>query len=203
MSEKQDRQGVRTASELEQKYNLTKRFAEVLGIATDAREKVDYVESSLRSEFSEQVTSIARDTEKIIMSALANYTEKSDFEELSRTVESEFTVMADAITMNFDSAIERSNEVNGEVEKVNETLQKHFAFSVDGLVIKAGEGEMNLVLDNDIIRFMKGDQEFGWWDGVDFHTGNIVVELNERAQIGNFAFVPRSNGSLDFLKVGG
>ena len=62
---------------------------------------------------------------------------------------------------------------------------------------------MNVLLDNDMIRFTKNGQEFGWWDGVDFHTGNIVVEVNERAQFGNFAFIPRSNGSLDFLKVGG
>lgn len=203
MSEKQDRQGVRTVTDLERKYNFGKRFSELLGIATDAREKVDYVESSLRDEFREQVTAISRDTEKIIMSALENYTEKTEHEELSRTVESEFKLMADRITMNFDLAIDRANEVNGEIEKVNETLQKHFEFSVDGLVIKAGEGEMNLVLDNDIIRFKKNGQEFGWWDGVNFHTGNIVVKLNERAQIGNFAFVPRSNGSLDFMKVGG
>lgn len=203
MSEKQDRQGVRTVTDLERKYNFGKRFSELLGIATDAREKVDYVESSLRDEFREQVTAISRDTEKIIMSALENYTEKTEHEELSRTVESEFKLMADRITMNFDAAIDRANEVNGEIEKVNETLQKHFEFSVDGLVIKAGEGEMNLVLDNDIIRFKKNGQEFGWWDGVNFHTGNIVVKLNERAQIGNFAFVPRSNGSLDFMKVGG
>lgn len=44
---------------------------------------------------------------------------------------------------------------------------------------------------------------FGSWDGNDFYTGNIVVKLNERAQLGNFAFVPRSDGSLSFLKVGG
>lgn len=34
---KQDRQGVRTASELEQKYQFGKRFADLYGIATDAR----------------------------------------------------------------------------------------------------------------------------------------------------------------------
>ena len=82
-------------------------------------------------------------------------------------------------------------------------LEKHFEFGVDGVTIKAGENSMSLVLDNDIIKFVKNGQQFGWWDGVDFHTGNIVVKLNERAQLGNFAFIPRSNGSLDFLKVGG
>ena len=87
--------------------------------------------------------------------------------------------------------------------KLLEELEKHFEFTVDGLAIKAGAGTMTLVLDHDIIRFEKNGQQFGWWDGVNFHTGNIVINLDERAQFGNFAFVPRSNGSLDFLKVGG
>lgn len=289
MSEKQDRQGARNVSEFERKYNFTKRFSEILGIATDARDKVDTVESTLRGEIEEQYTKISRDTEKILMEALEKYVETSDYEEFQRTVSSQFQIMADEISANLKSTTERINSVdgnlsefqtyceselkatseqvslnmqstnesftivnsaitdaqgdiqeqstvsqelkeycesefkatserfdigfkstsdqitniNGDVQKIHESLEKHFEFSTNGLVIKAGEGEMNLVLDNDIIRFMNGDQEFGWWDGVDFHTGNIVVELNERAQIGNFAFVPRSNGSLDFLKVGG
>jgi hypothetical protein len=198
---KQDRQGVRTPADLESKYQFGKRFAEILGIANDARESVDYVESTLRSEIKEQITSITRDTESIIMSALESYVEKTEYEELRKTMESEFAVMADKITMEFEVASEQITEVDGNLQTVVDELQKHFEFSVDGLVIKAGANSMNLVIDNDLIKFVRNNQLFGWWDGVDFHTGNIVVEVSERAQFGNFAFVPRSNGSLDFLKV--
>jgi hypothetical protein len=52
-----------------------------------------------------------------------------------------------------------------------------------------------------MISFKKGGQQFGWWDGTDFHTGNIIVDVDERAQFGNFAFIPRADGSLMFLKV--
>jgi hypothetical protein len=203
---KQDRQGVRTAADLERKYNLGqmgKTFAEVMGQSTDLRQAVDSVVSELRSEFREQVTSITRDTERIVMAALETYVETSDYEEFKQTVESELLVMADKISMNFEATTQEIATVNGDLQTVIEDLQKHFDFSVDGLTIRAGENSMNLVLDNDLIRFEKDGQQFGWWDGVDFHTGNIVVDLNERAQFGNFAFVPRSNGSLDFLKVGG
>jgi hypothetical protein len=112
------------------------------------------------------------------------------------------TQTAEQIALNFEETTEQINNVNGDLQTVSEKIEKHFEFTTNGLLIKAGEGAMNLVLDNDIIRFVKNGQEFGWWDGVDFHTGNIVVEVNERAQFGNFAFVPRSNGSLSFLKVG-
>lgn len=203
---KQDRQGVRTAVDLERKYKLGqmgKNFAEVMGQTTDLREAVDSAVSELRSEFREQVTSITRDTERIVMAALDTYVETSDYEEFKQTVASELLVMADKISMNFEATTQQMDTLNGDLQAVVEDLQKHFDFSVDGLTIRAGENSMNLKLDNDIISFEKDGQQFGWWDGVDFHTGNIVVDLNERAQFGNFAFVPRSNGSLDFLKVGG
>ena len=61
---------------------------------------------------------------------------------------------------------------------------------------------MELSLDNDMVIFKKNGQQFGWWDGVDFHTGNIVIGVTERAQFGSFAFIPRENG-LSFLEVGG
>jgi hypothetical protein len=208
---KQDRQGVRTPADLEQKYRFGKRFAEILGIATDARDSVAAVETSLRSEILEQVTSITRDTERIIMTALESYVERGELEELQATFESEFLVMAERIAMNFESTETKITNVDGDLQSVIEKLEKHFDFDVNGLTIKAGENDMRLRIDNDIISFYRGEidesdlekNRFGWWDGVDFHTGNIMVDLNERAQFGNFAFVPRSNGSLDFLKVGG
>ena len=203
---KQDRQGVRTAADLERKYNfgsIGKTFAEVLGQPSDNQEDIDALESRLRSEFTEQVTSLTRDTQRIILAAMETYVETSDYEQFQQTVESEMTVMAEKISMSFETVTQQVTEVDGELQTVVDELHKHFDFTADGLTIRAGENAMNLVLDNDVIRFEKNGQEFGWWDGVDFHTGNIVVSLNERAQFGNFAFVPRSNGSLDFLKVGG
>lgn len=210
MSSKQDKQGVRTASDLERKYGLGKSFAEILGIATDARDKVDSVESVLRSEVREQLTSITRDTEEIVLSALDNYAKTTDLEKVKKEMTSDLRIAADEISMNFTSK-EELDSVDGKVDATIEELEKHFDFGVSGLTIRAGENEMKIRIDNDVIAFYKGDidesdlekNRFGWWDGVDFHTGNIVVELNERAQFGNFAFIPRSNGSLDFLKVGG
>ena len=203
---KQDRQGVRTPADLERKYNLGnlgKAFSEVLGVSLDTRNSVDSIKSELRSEFEQQITSLTRDTERIILAALESYAETTDLEEFKQTVQSELSVMADKITMDFTTTTEKIDAINEDLLSVEEELQKHFEFSQDGLAIKAGENSMTLKIDNDLILFEKNGQQFGFWDGVDFHTGNIVVSLNERAQFGNYAFVPRSDGSLDFLKVGG
>lgn len=203
---KQDRQGVRTPADLERKYGLGKldeNFANIMGIALGARDSVERIQSDLRSEFSEQMTSFTRDTERIMLTALEGYVETGDYEEYKKTVQSELNVLADKVTINFNTTTEKLSEVDETLQGVIEDINKSFEFTADGLAIKAGENAMSLVLDNDVIRFVKNGEEFGWWDGVDFHTGNIVVALDERAQIGNYAFVPRSDGSLDFLKVGG
>ncbi len=149
-------------------------------------------------------TEILNTCNEIILGALESYVETGNYEQFKQTVESQLIVMSEQISMNFESTTEEIKDVNGDLQAIIEKLEKHFDFSLEnGLVIRAGANEMQLQLDNDLILFKKNGVQFGWWDGVDFHTGNIVVDVNERAQFGNFAFVPRSDGSLMFLKVGG
>lgn len=159
--------------------------------------------TQLPQSFQEQVTAAVQSAEAIIFSALDRYVETSNFEEYKKAVTAEMEVMADNITMHFTEATQRIEDVNGDLQQTNETLSKHFAFTLNGLTIKAGEGAMSLRIDNDIIIFEKNGQQFGHWDGVDFHTGNIIIEVNERAQFGNFAAVPRASGNLSWMKVRG
>ncbi len=161
--------------------------------------QVDGVKTSVTT----QITEAIQSSESIIFQALENYLETSNFEEYQRTVTSQLELVAEEIALRFTEVSDRTTEVDGDLQRVVETLEKHFEFGLDGLTIRAGANTMTLSLDNDLIIFTKDGQQFGWWDGIDFHTGNIVVDVNERAQFGNFAFVPRSNGSLSFLKVGG
>lgn len=153
-----------------------------------------------------QTTQIMNDCEQIILSALESYVETGDYESFKSTVESQLSVLSNKITMDFNSAITQITNVNGDLQKVVETLEKHFDFSIDGMLIKAGEGAMELLLDNDVIRFRKNGVEFGWWDGVNFHTGNIFVDVDEIAQFGNYGFVPfedEETDGLDLVRVGG
>lgn len=87
-------------------------------------------------------------------------------------------------------------------------ILKYMKFDENGITIGSGisEGQsqsknLALNLDNDAIKFKNGEEVIGSWDGTNFYTGDIVIKLNQRAQFGNFAFVPRSDGSIMFLKV--
>jgi archaellum component FlaC len=67
MSAKQDRTGVRTPAQLEQKYSFGKKFSEIIGLIDDSRDKVDSVSSELRNEI-EEVSKLSRSTSEITAS---------------------------------------------------------------------------------------------------------------------------------------
>jgi hypothetical protein len=214
---KQDRQGVRTPADLERKYQFGKTFAEIIGLASDLRESVDSTTSELSDkigEVSENVSSITRDPETILMSAFSKYSKKGEFEEYKEEVKGEFEVLSDRISANFTTSTEKTETVEDDLKTVKEDLEKHFDFSLTGLVVRAEEGSMRLLVDNDIISFYKGEidpekpevNRLGWWDGNSFHTGNIFIDVDEVAQFGNYGFVPYDDGEsdgLDLVRVGG
>ena len=150
-----------------------------------------------------QETSVTTTCSEMILAALEQYVQTGEYNQFKQTVEAQLEIMADEIIMRFTSTTENINDVAGDLQAEITQRKKHITFSENGITLGAGENAMALELDNDMIKFKKNGVQFGWWDGVDFHTGNIVVDVNERAQLGNFAFIPRSDGSLMFLKVGG
>jgi hypothetical protein len=147
-------------------------------------------------------TLIEQTSEAIKLEVSQTYATDAEIEAVS----SRLTQFEDQFLFEFESLKGSLNE-NGENdaedrEQITE-IYKYISFDNGDIKLGASDSAITLTLENDMIIFKKNGVQFGWWDGVDFHTGNIVVEVNERAQFGNFAFVPRSNGSLSFLKIGG
>lgn len=152
-----------------------------------------------------QQTEMINTCNTIILGALESYVETGNYEEFKQTVETQLQILSDEISFKFTETTENVENVNGDLQSFIEKFSKHIKFAGEtAITIGSGDSAITLEIDNETgIVFKKNGVQFGWWDGVDFHTGNIVVEVNERAQFGNFAFVPRSDGSLSFLKVGG
>ena len=159
----------------------------------------------IKQEMVDLETNMSSTAQAIVLSALANYVKTGDYESFQETVNSQLSILADEITMKFTTTIEQVNKIDGDVQSRFETLSKYIKYAGDTAIsIGSGDSTIVLELDNEKgIVFKKNGVAFGYWDGVDFHTGNIVVEVNERAQFGDFAWVPRSDGSLMFLKVSG
>jgi hypothetical protein len=111
------------------------------------------------------------------------------------------TQLSDSFTFTFNELKTVVDANDAEARRHIEEQQSYIRFE-DGVVHLGKEGNaMTLELHNDLIIFKRNGAQFGWWDGDWFHTGNIVIDVTERAQLGNFAAVPRNNGNLSWLKV--
>lgn len=161
------------------------------------------VEGNLRQEIITQNTAVMNDCKQIILTALESYVLTENHDEFKKTVESQFQVMSEQISLNFKTTTERTEEVNGTLQTKFTEIYKYFDFSQDGLVIGSGDNAVTLTVDNDGIAFKRNGIQFGYWDGNYFYTGNIVVTADETARLGNFEYKSESDGSLSFSRVGG
>ena len=177
---------------------------------------LDRVERNIREEYTKNtaasieetmktLTSLIRQTgESILLSVEDVYQSKQGMEEYKETVSAKMLVLSESITAQFKTVTEQIESVGADVQTKYEEIIKCISLSEDGVIIVGGESGIQLQLDNEAgIVFSKNGVPFGTWDGQDFYTGNIVVRVEERAQFGDFAFIPRTDGSIMFLKVGG
>lgn len=192
MSEKQDRQGVRTATDLERKYGFGRTFAEIEGIATDARDSV----TELAKETADEFTTMRRDYDSIIMEAVENGVTE---EELQSTISTQLKLTSEQLLLTFTN---RTDAIDKNLNDQFAELRNYIRMSGGVLTFSDSVSTKTLSLNNGKIQFASEGSVFGEWDGDNFYTGNLVIKVNERAQFGNFAYVPRTDGSLSFLKVG-
>ena len=162
---------------------------------------VDETISDTQTAMSQQNAETIALCNQAIKDALDAYVQDGDYAKFVEAVQEQMANMKATITKNFKTNSEQTKEVGSDLDNRFQELRKYIRFGDNGIEIGAGENALKLVLDNNIIYFEQNGVQKSWWDGNDFHIGNIKVDVSERAQFGNFAFIPRSDGSLMFLKV--
>ena len=138
MSEKQDRSGVRTPAQLEQKYNFGKTFSEMLGLINDNRDKVDSAKSELQNEITRTSTELSRTTEEV-------YVQAEKVTELADSV----TTLSNEVEMKLDASavsIAIKEEMANGVDRV--VTESGYRFDSDGLSISKSGEQMANRLDN-------------------------------------------------------
>lgn len=173
---------------------------------TQTVEKIeaDYVTNKvLRDETLAINSMIAQSADSIMLLVSEEYSSKTESEELRKNIETQLSVLSGEILLKFTTTTERIDEVDGALQSRFEELYEYIRIAGGSLILGSSGDNITLTLEHNVIVFRRNGVEFGSWDGENFYTGNIVIRLGERFQLGDFAFVPRSDKSLSFLKVGG
>lgn len=189
--------------------NLTD--ADVAG-DTKAQSTLDKVTTQVQKDYTANIAATVQASELTLLSLIQQTSEEILLEvsqtyttndQLTEAVTTRMTQLEDQFLFEFETLKATVDENDAEAREKLTEIYNYISFENGDIKLGGSDSPITLTLEKDLIVFKKNGVQFGYWDGVDFHTGNIVVEVNERAQFGDFAFVPRSNGSLSFLKIGG
>ena len=136
----------------------------------------------------EQIISREAELEVTVNGLTSEVSRISDLEGQIQEVQSSVTQSADALRAEFSTTVD-------EVE----TLTGYVQADANGLHVGRVGDSSTVDIANNRISFNNDGSEVAYIASQKMHIKNVEVE--ERLDLGNFAFVPRANGNLSFLKV--
>lgn len=152
---------------------------------------------------------IEKTTNGIVAEVSNEKVSQEDYNKFTETVRNILEMDAEGTTMLFQTINKAITEVDGKQQTNYNSILKYIRYE-DGNIILGVQGDpVTLTLENDQIVFMLNGVKVAYIAVDDvtkeskLYIGNAEVKAGGTLQLGNFAFVPRSNGSLSFLKVGG
>lgn len=127
------------------------------------------------------------------------YTSKNEFGSYQETIATQFDQTAKGFDLTFKSLIEQIETLDDDTRATFDEIVKYIRF-VDGNIILGKVGnELELKIRHDRIQFIQSGVEVAYLSNNKLYVtdGEFINSL----KLGNFAFIPRENGSLDFRKV--
>ncbi len=166
--------------------------AEVKETQTSLSNSIAQVETTWQSNIEQSANEIRSEVAQ-------NFVATTDFSTYQETVSTQFTQTSDSFNFTFNELVQQINTFDGETRAQFEYITKYIRFVVGGIVLGHVGNEITLQIQHDRIRFLQSGAEVAYFSNNKLYVTDIEV-LNS-IKIGNFAFIPRSNGSLDFKKV--
>lgn len=188
--------------------------------ATDWTPAPEDTSKAIRDTSYELSASFEQTAKGIVSTSIDSYDTVTDVNgnptSFKKEIFSQLTQTADNISATF---IKEINKVNNDVSDINSNqkdfenrLTTQIKFGIDGVQIididEEGQNRSSLKMGSGKIAFYQNYDEtdpVGSWDSETgyFYSGNINIRVDESATFGNYAFIPRKDGSLMLVKVGG
>ncbi len=162
---------------------------------TDIDEAVDSASQTTM----EQVVSMVQDSEGIIMEAMQEYARTSDLDSFRESVRAQLGVLADQVVVEVARLTEEQRAINDDLQGKYAGLIKYYRFTADGLEIGDSASQLILRLTNDRLAFLDNGQEVAYISDRKLYITD--AHLLNSLRVGNFAWVPRSNGNLSLVRM--
>lgn len=158
----------------------------------------------IRKEVVNNTSLIEQTDTQIRLDVASEYVSTGTFDEFRETTETQFTVQADGIEAKFSEMVLMVENVEGETQAQFRELASYirgYQNEEGQPVLELGSVTSDIILKqtNDRIQFIQNGEEVAYVSNNTLYItdGHFLNSL----RVGDFAFIPRANGSLDFKKV--
>lgn len=170
--------------------------------------KVSDTDSATKDELADNIqtvtnsfnTIIDQSSQQIRTEVSETYSTKSALDEYKNLVSTQFAQTSNDFTFLFHQLEQFIQTLDDDTQTQFTEITRYIRF-VDGNIVLGEVGnQITLVIQNDRISFLQSGAEVAYFSNnrLYVYDGQFINSL----RLGNFAFIPRSNGSLDFKKVG-
>ncbi len=131
--------------------------------------------------------------------AESTFTTQTEFGSFEQYARGQFALIPDGVRIEAIATSTFNNNITGIQETVND-VKDTFDFTTNGLIIKKTGNTLYLQLENDELAFRTDNTELG--KKAYMTSSSFVLKELTTFQLGNYAFVVKDNGSVDFKKIG-
>lgn len=156
----------------------------------------DEVNKAVESLKQEAFTKIEQTQDTIVNQVESKY---SLVNEIISEVKTSLVQTAEGININFERLSKNLDNVIAGNTAEFEKIKKYIRFENGNIILGAEGNPLTLKIENDKIKFIENGAEIAYWQNRQFYA--VDGEFINSLKLGKFAFIPRQNGNLSFLKV--
>lgn len=146
---------------------------------------------------------IEQSSEAIMLTVTEGYYTKDETDSLVSQVSTEIEQTAEGINIRFSSLSQDIDDVAAGADAKFERLQSYIQMAGGSITLGEIGNEVTLKIENDRIGIYSNGVNITYWTAQDFVSPKtLLIPVGGRLLLGNFAFIPRTNGSLDFTWIG-
>lgn len=196
--------GAEYASLTEKQFQTDKRIEIATKEAEENAEK--YTNGQVTQISTEMIKTIEETNDGFRQEVKETYTSKTDLNTYREEVSLALENTAKEFNLTFTDLTEKINNNQGEIDKEFLEIKKYIRFVNGNIVLGESTNPVTLTVENSRIYMAVGGVTVSYWqvDETGANPPKFYVtdgEFLNSLRLGNFAFTPRSNGSLDFGRV--
>ncbi len=191
-----------------------KSISDVSTVANSANSKIDNLEKglatadqeiqNLSSELTQAQTvlqtQIEQKADAIVSEVSSTYAKFDDITRVEEKLNTTIDQTKDSITTTVNQSVSTLRSQVDSVKATTDSISNYMKFDSDGLELGKSDSAIKTKIDNESWAIVDSGVEV-----VKVTNQNLTITNGiflKEIHVGNFAFVPRANGSLDFKKVG-